>query len=781
MAESKWNIKAKMKVFGIFAGMMTLVSALFLWLIFSNFKTNYKQISTQYYELVTNQVITKLEDNIRYGKKLTNYYGMDTILGELSGNLPEELASYIVGPNGELLYSETDAAPLTAEISAALRGGIMNDAAAGGLVYREYEDRNLFLWRVQDSSGELAGGLVHVQNTDSLNAFFSYQWNELLIDALLIFAGTLVLMLIAILAIPQKKEQQNRLGIRVCVTCVILAVMLTGLMGYQQIRREYKNTMQTCGEGIASYIGTTIKSVHDKGVAYEEMRGLSKYLSGNIKNTALLWNMSLMVEVAGTDELLMRESQTTVYIPIEAEGERTGYMLCFELSSEYMNQMLAQLFLTFALTVLVMFVICGEVSRLPQIWMSPVQEEDAVALDHKRETQLRMMSFLIFMANYIALPYSAAMIREQGATLFGMTTAASASMPLTFEIGAMLLGLLIFPKLLRKQKNGLLIIGGILLLVAGNISALLAVDAQILLVSRMVCGLGLALVKLFGNRDSVLGSAGAVQNNVGAINIGVLGGITCGGSIGAIIAENLGTRYTFLCAAGLFVFTGVMLLFMFRGDYSRHDESQSEKSALLQLLKSPKTLLYILAVILPLNLGLMFIVSFAPAFVTQTGSSGLLTSYAFMLNGLAGIYIGGALNRFAARRFSSRIAVFIMMLIGIAAVFTLGSPLVIIAAVLMSSALFGLFDVYGNPVAAKGFLELPSVQTLPPAAALTALGVLGSLIQLAAPTVYSVLLSNMDVNAPMAVLWPVIMVLAVCAVIAFLLMNSKSHRKELMQ
>ena len=79
--------------------------------------------------------------------------------------------------------------------------------------------------------------------------------------------------------------------------------------------------------------------------------------------------MQLMHVMANTDEMLMRESQSTFSIPIQNTGAGGQYVIQFEISNSYMNQILLQLFLTFFLTMIVMLVMMAEVNKLPRLWL----------------------------------------------------------------------------------------------------------------------------------------------------------------------------------------------------------------------------------------------------------------------------------------------------------------------------------------------------------------------------------------------------------------------------
>ena len=110
----------------------------------------------------------------------------------------------------------------------------------------------------------------------------------------------------------------------------------------------------------------------------------------------------------------------------------------------------------------------------------------------------------------------------------------------------------------------------------------------------------------------------------------------------------------------------------------------------------------------PLNIGLMYVVAFLPVYMDNAGQPALATSYAYLVNGLSGVYLGVVLVSLL-KKLPQKFCVVLTMLLGAAGilVLTLNSGL---AVILISAAVMGLFDGFGTPGVTGYFTGMPEIQ-----------------------------------------------------------------------
>lgn len=265
-----------------------------------------------------------------------------------------------------------------------------------------------------------------------------------------------------------------------------------------------------------------------------------------------------------------------------------------------------------------------------------------------------------------------------------------------------------------------------------------------LIAMRGITSLGFALFKYAMNSIVAAGSGDGTRlnSNYALLNAGLLGGITVGGSIGAIVAESMGYQmnYYFTAAIILAGFAAGILLMPW-GLLEREREAARGQAAaagirLGTVLKSPRVVMALILGAVPLNIGLMYVVAFLPVYMDNVGQSALAVSYAYLINGICGVYIGVSLVRLL-KWLPQRLAVTVSMALGAVGILVLTVDHSL-ALVMVSAGVMGLFDGYGTPNVTGFFASLPEVKRMDGAQALTVFNVAGSAVQIICPLLYNV-------------------------------------------
>lgn len=140
---------------------------------------------------------------------------------------------------------------------------------------------------------------------------------------------------------------------------------------------------------------------------------------------------------------------------------------------------------------------------------------------------------------------------------------------------------------------------------------------------------------------------------------------------------------------------------------------------------------------IPLNIGLMYVVSFLPVYMGVIGQPALATSYAYLINGLAGVYIGVSMIKLLKKLSVNRaVALSIFLGAGGILILLLGQNAFI---VIISAAIMGLFDGFGTPTLTGYFTGVGNREHGDSAALLTLYGSVGSAVQIVCPILYGFL------------------------------------------
>jgi len=758
--------------------LLLIASCFFAWVIHSDYKNNYKQIQQQYYRLICGEIVHNMESGIRYGKDIERFYGMDTVFEDMYRYISPTISAYILNRDGGLLYSAGNRGISRAVLTSSVIQSNLIQGSGGAVVTDTLDDgSDVMLFPIHKPDGAVAGGLVLVIGGNEYRDVFNAELRHTVRTTLIVALSTMLAVVLLISLYPSIEQENARkrlLGIVLLLTIVSMAVQ--GTAGFLNLQRQYKASMVECGDNIAEYIGNLVERVHEKGIEYEDMDGLSEFLAERVNQTSLIWNMKVITVIGDSNEMLAKAGQSTYTINLGVSGRRVQ-QLQFELSEAYMGDELTKLLLTFLSTAIVMMAAIMEINRLPVILL---QRKDTAQKGKAgaavTPASLRLAAFLVYTGNYTCMPYTAVLIRERGLALAGLSVAATASLPITVECIGVIIGTYILNKIGHRLSSRLLLFIATGMLFVLDLLCIVPGSAAYLIGIRALCGLGGAALKTALNRFTAFGGESAdISGNVAGINAGILGGIMCGGSLGAII-RSVTSVYTTYAVAAAIVAVFLILTLMMTGSEALADKGGARRSGggFFALVRDRHVLLYMIFVLIPLNVGLMFIVAFFPSFMEAAGKS-ILTSYGYIVNGLAGIYIGPFMERALAKKLGSRKSLALVMGIGAVAIFILGFDRILSITAMLSAILMGIFDEYGNPIASDYFLSIPAVKKVGASEALGYMSIVALIAQSASPVLYGQLISGISAKSGMATLIPIA---AVCIADAALILLFLRERKS---
>ena len=765
-AKRKWLIL----VFTI----LILAASLFVWwMSSSNFKGSYKEIKQQYYSVVADQVVNELEASIKYGKSLDSFYNISGIFEKLTTLLPSHIKAAITRSSGEILYTsfdnETDKNDYirvlqNSNVSAKLKSITKNQTYA----VLEQDNYDIMILPIYDKSDDTIGSFTLIYPAAAINSELEPQRMENLKISLLVLIIPVLLLILFFCFVPMLEEEEKgtqenaqedskkdsgrnrRRNLMLYVFPALIVMVSIGVQSiimYDQYKAKYKSAISDGASGILNYLEVSVNTMHQKGIPYEKMSGLTEYLTEKAEDTPIIWNIRIYRSIADTGETLKRENSWVISVPLTHEADGNNTQVEIQISQEYMNQKMMNMLLVFLVTMIVAAVIIFEAMRLPDILMfrrSSSFNTGSFMQYEKITSGIRIISFIIFMGVYSSMPFSAILMRQWNAKIFGLSTDVSASLPMTLELLSVMLFSILFARLFKKSGQKVLVLSSGICMIAGNALCALVAGPGDIILFRILCGAGFAGLKHGLNTIISSGSEGEERTglNIAGMNAGLLGGIMCGGSLGAVIANSMGISLTYLFTAGLLLVSVALVLYIIPWKLLKQkirDVASREKTAtkgLMQVLFKGNVLKYLLMVTLPLNVGLMFIVAFIPGYVQKLELPVILISYGYLVNGLVGIYLGPALSRLLTKIMGRTMSVSLMLVMGAIAILILGiQPS--IAVILVSTALMGLFDGFGSPVSIDYFIEMPEIKSkVDISSSLAFLGVVGNATQMISPMFY---------------------------------------------
>lgn len=800
----------KRKWFILIFSFLTAGALLFVWwMSSSDFESSYREIKQQYYGVVAGQVVNEIEASIKYGKKLDSFYDVGSIFGKLTTLLPSDMKAVITNNRGGILYTSFGnsadknnylAVLRNPQVTAKLQSlsGIRNYTA---LVQDKYE---IMMLPITDKNQVVAGSFTLIYPAASIKEeLMPEQLKNLRISFLVLGIAVLILIIFFCL-VPfdnnaespnDGKEKHNtavkrrRALLMAPALIIMLAIGVQSSIMYNQYQMKYKSALTEGARGILTYIDHSIASLHQKGVPFEKMYGLSEYLTGKVKATPILWNIRVYNTIADTGEALKRANTWEISAPLATDGSSEKMQVEIQVSQAYMNGKMLNMLLEFLATLIVAAVVILEAMKLPDILIFRRSEEFNTGSPEQYEkitAGIRFLSFIVFMGIYASMPFSAILMRQWEARIFGLSTDLAAALPMTLELLAVMLFSLLFARFFQKTGPKKFIYSAGLLIILGNALCAIATGPFQIIFFRILCGIGFAGLKHVLNTVISLGSGGDERTglNIAGLNAGLLGGIMCGGSIGAVIANSTGISLTYVFTAGLLLIFVIMILstipWKLLQENAQFGQAKEETASrgTLRALFNIKVLKYLLMVTLPLNIGLMFIVAFIPGYIQKMNMPVIVISYGYLLNGLAGIYLGSALAKILTKKLGRTVSVSVMLVMGGAGVLVIGfwSSAGII---LFSTALMGLFDGFGSPAAMNYFIEMPEIKdNVGVLNSLAFLGVMGNATQMISPLGYGwlMLMSTVSGFNTLLILGAIYLVFAVAFLVPF---RRHDHNRKL--
>ncbi|MGN0687873.1 MAG: MFS transporter, partial [Oscillospiraceae bacterium] len=420
-------------------------------------------------------------------------------------------------------------------------------------------------------------------------------------------------------------------------------------------------------------------------------------------------------------------------------------------SKEYIDSKMLGMLLVFIVSFVVALIMIFELLKLPDAMFERLSKTFRTTKKQQADIvspMLRLGSFIAYTGMYVGIPFSSVLILQWNKTIFDLPIGFVASIPMTAELLATMICSLFCLPLYRRMNLKVLFTLSALISAAANVMCFFANSPEQLIIYRFISGIGFAGIKYSFNSFVSLGSISQeyTTNNLASLNSGLLGGITCGGTLGAVIAGSISVQMSYFIA-GIFIVAFAMIV-MLLGPWklftetaaAENNTSDGKRTNALQFVFNPAVLRYMLLVALPMNFGLMFVVAFFPGFVSSLGLPEVTISYGYLLNGLVGIYLGPVLLKSLSARIGRTACVIMSLLIAAASIFMLNIniPIVII---LLSVSLLGLFDGFGTPATSDYYVNMPAVKNTGVSQGLAMLNVVGSIIQTFSPVVYSVILT----------------------------------------
>ncbi len=716
------------------------------WICGMAFRNTCVELQEQYISVQVKDEISSIETSVNFGKDIRSYYGMDKILNRISAVNEPPVEAALTDASGRILYTTLKADEEGLYILERIYSGDYRKELkritdkTDGAAFIKCGGFKTMVFPMYKNGEEFLGHMIVAYQPGSLipTEFETGQSGLLQIWAV-------VAVLLALFYWMKRKDRSEPWYIRFMPVIVIMCGMMVYIVGmFGLYQNRYNEIIAKNAASSAGIVRESIDSLLDKGFSPQRIGAVSDYISQKVADNDSIGNISIgRVYYNSSDHQNARSEDSVLHLPIE----NTELQMDVQLSQSYVQGRIMTMTLTFAVIFVICLMITYELTYLGEIIsvrMSDQFNQDCPQQYESISSMIRLLSFTAYTAIYTSMSYTAVIMRGWGASVFGLPPGVSASLPLTVELFCIMLSSVVIQKVFKGEKTGRMGMMIFPFLILGNLACTTVSSPYALIGLRAFCGIGFAFLKYWMNLLVAAGSkdARAVGENYAKLNGGLLGGITVGASLGAILAQAMGYQsnyyFTVLICAGVMA---VMLLCVpFKFLNARlgpvGDDCAGERKG-ERIFTNTAVLKVLLLGCIPLNIGLMYVVAFLPVYMDSVGQPALATSYAYLVNGLSGVYLGVVMVSLL-KKLSQKAAVVLTMLLGAAGILALtvsGG----LAVIMISAGLMGLFDGFGTPSVTGFFTGMPEIRSRDTAGMLTIFNSVGSGVQILCPMLYNVL------------------------------------------
>lgn len=695
----------------LFFVILVLSLAFVLWISRMSYDNTAIELEEQYIRIQTEDVISGIETSIRYGKELTNFYGIENELSKITDVQKENIGVVLLDKEGTPFVDVfRDKESGKDMLKAALT--FYSEKRTATQEYATFRQAGVSgqFFVVKDKKNDPCGYLFVLYNRNRLVA------HQDLVGELIPFGIILVLVMILLIVITKNINVKKFVPILI----LMLGLLAYILVLYVNFHSSYVDLVTSSATRTERYIQNTVDRLSSRGLPMERMESMNGYFE----------SVAASNEAVGSIEVSHGKVHASV-------------------NDAYLSSKIQNMTLSFGAIFVICLMIAYELTFARSIILERVLNKknkgSKVRLNDGLAGMIRIFSFLLYTAIYTSMPYAAVLIRNNEVNVLTYANEVVAPFPLTLELIAVLIIMLVGQRIYSREKVLRLFIIALSVLIVGNTACFFASSVISLILLRAFCGMGFAFLKLFLNTVVALGSwtEESLKVNFANLNGGLLGGITVGSSLGSILAGSFGYFANYIFTAGLIFIVLIFGLFVIPWrslEYGRSkivDEEEATATSLITVFRNAKVRSAMLFTDIPLNIGLMYVVSFLPVYMGVIGQPALATSYAYLINGLAGVYIGVSMIKLLKKLSVNRaFALSIFLGAGGILILLLGQNAFI---VIISAAIMGLFDGFGTPTLTGYFTGVGNREHGDSAALLTLYGSVGSAVQIVCPILYGFL------------------------------------------
>lgn len=620
----------------------------------TTFKQSYNESLVSNYRVLGEQTVRKIEYAVRYGKPITNFYGIEELLSENIHLMDGFEEVQVVLPGGDIIYNQhgvVEGRQVVDQVKEQVR---FFDSRTESEAIFVFDDDYYYIYSpIYDSNDTWIASLGHVLNEEIVTSDLN-QYQYQIIYYFLLFSLATFLLLIVFLYKIQVVSVEGKLLKRKIMTIVLtilgVAQMTFGFINYTSLKDGYLDLVTENTSLALNVIRTDIEEVVKKGVPYTDLNGVGEYMNEMIQFLPEVERISILNADLSTEgmnnELFHTKFSYSVPLVTDSQGE--SYISVVDLSENFINSKtegilldtITMVVLSFLLIVeMILFVLLYIEKKVHSVHRVVVANE---SIDEDRMF-VRPLAFLIFCAVFLSGAYVPLLMKEIYEPFFRLPFEVVLGLPLALEIFIVIITFFLVRFTTGQVNWRMLCVTGLLILALSSFASALSWNPMTFLVSRSVAGFGFGLT-LLALYQYCYHSTSEKQNRetFSQFQFGSVTGMYFGLVMGAVLAEQVGLFQVYFVAIPLF-FVAISFALKFMPNLAQkrflvRRYYFGTKQYRRKFLMNAQVGLTFLLVVIPVAAATMFLFYVIPLFGDAQGVTISDMGRIFLIQGLLMIY-----------------------------------------------------------------------------------------------------------------------------------------------
>jgi predicted MFS family arabinose efflux permease len=756
-------------------------------------------------EVAARQMAEDIENGLRLGKPLAQFFGLEQLLQEGTAGLDDRVGVTVMLPGGKQAASLgstglDDAAGASAMAGAVLHpgGAVLPDGvarrASGALVATE-NGRVMVAVPLLGNAKEPLGALVLSTQGESKAAHAVLVRNLAVLVFVTAVVGLALAATLKYLVPPKTLVAGGRMRFVAPLVALMLAQGIYAAYTVNTFRQGWLQVTRDNVAALAQGLQRDLDRVVGYGIDLDKLRGVEAPFQRLAATFPAIREIALVdaqgrtlnradgrgaLPVAGLPPAVPMNDELTLVLPLGEKLARPQAhgSLVLRLSADVLAQGVRSRMLDAVTVVVVALVAAGEMLLLLSLLMNrgfkmPSDDrEDAAGLrdtsDIGRIARPVMFGFLFAWAMPLGfLPLYARSLPPGGLALPPNILLA---LPISVEMACGLVTALLAGRLTDRKGWQVPVLAGLAISSLGMLACAVAGSLPVFAAARGLVGLGYGLTWM-GLQGFVVTRSSALYRgrNMTSVIAGLFAGHLTGAAVGAMLMEQLGFRPVFVVSAVMLAVPVAGVLVLMR-PYMRHgaanpltattepgvvpEEARRPRAGLartMRLLFTRDFGLLLLGSVIPFSIAQVGLLSFAlPLYLEAAGVAASSIGRVLMIYGLCVIYLGPLMGRFVDRSAAKKGWIVLGGIVGslglIGLYFNSG-----LAAAALAVLLLAVASCFSGASQSPYMLALPDVQDYGAGGATSVMRAADKLGQMAGPLLVGALFGTAGMGASLAI------------------------------